>query len=329
MGKSWAGAGLLLTATITLAGCSGAGSGRTATTSTSGATTSTSSGTGDSPGRSSVAAWAGSPVAADDIPLGDGKVSTSPAVGYQDSCTTSFPGAGGARTDVPWIDSSAGSWNATTKLAVQGSHSWPNAAHSFTVDGAQRVVVTDDLPATAATGTFPISPSDPAYQYDRNPNSVQSQSITWHVPAAPVAAAAPACTPLGPIAVATNGVVIFNALDDGGRDAGAHEVQDSCAGHPNQAGMYHYHDMSPCLETSATKAAGSSTLIGYALDGYGIYLERDAKGDLPTDGDLDACHGRTSTVVWDGTATTMYHYDVTLEYPYFVGCFHGTPVSNR
>ncbi len=23
----------------------------------------------------------------------------------------------------------------------------------------------------------------------------------------------------------------------------------------------------------------------------------------------------------------MYHYDATLEYPYTVGCYHGTPVT--
>lgn len=120
---------------------------------------------------------------------------------------------------------------------------------------------------------------------------------------------------------------MFNALDDAGRDAGAHEVQDSCDGHPQGTSIYHYHDVSACLQTTASSAPGSSTLIGYALDGYGVYLERDAQGDLPTDADLDACHGRTSTVMWDGNPVDMYHYDVTLEYPYFLGCFHATPVS--
>ncbi len=273
-----------------------------------------------------MASWAGSPVTASAIPLGDGKVSTTPRVGYEDSCTTSF-GGGGAQVNGPWLDTAAGTWNAATKVSVQGSHTWAQASHSFSVTGTTRVLSTDDLPVGATTGTFPIASSDPAYQYDRNPNAVQAQSLSWHVPAVPSAAASPSCTGLGPIGVASNGVVLFNALDDGGRDAGAHEVQDSCDGHPQMAGMYHYHTLSRCLETSASDAAGSSTLIGYALDGYGIFLERDAKGNLPTDTDLDVCHGRTSTVVWDGKATVMYHYDATVEYPYLVGCFHGTPVS--
>jgi len=122
--------------------------------------------------------------------------------------------------------------------------------------------------------------------------------------------------------------VFFNALDDAGRDAGAHELQDSCDGHPQMQDVYHYHTYSPCLATAASKKARSSTLVGYALDGYGIYLERDARGNLPTDADLDVCHGRTSTVTWNGKRVVMYHYDITTEYPYTLGCYHGSPVNS-
>lgn len=38
----------------------------------------------------------------------------------------------------------------------------------------------------------------------------------------------------GVVGVMTTGVVLFNAFDAGGRDAGAWEVQNNCAGHPNQ-----------------------------------------------------------------------------------------------
>jgi hypothetical protein len=270
------------------------------------------------------------------IPLGDGKVSSSPVVGNEDSCTSNFRG-GAARSSPPWIDTSNHTWDLKAKLAVEGANTWPNATHSFVVQGSNRVLTTNDLPAPTIsggqkpgiTGNFPISSSDPAYQYDRNPNAVAAQSFSWTVPADPVPATTPSCTPLGPIGVFVNGVVMFNALDDAGRDAGAHEVQDSCAGHPQGQEVYHYHDFSACLSTAANSAPGSSSLVGYALDGYGVYVERDAQGNLPTDADLDSCHGRTSTVVWDGKSTEMYHYDVTLEYPYFVGCFHGTPVSNH
>ncbi|HEY8325208.1 MAG TPA: YHYH protein [Ktedonobacterales bacterium] len=119
------------------------------------------------------------------------------------------------------------------------------------------------------------------------------------------------------------GVTLFNALDAQGHDAASHEVQDSCGGHPEKTGNYHYHEISPCILRTAT---GSSTLVGYALDGFGIYVERDANGNLLTDADLDACHGRTSVVTWDGKQVSMYHYDATAEYPYTLGCYRGTPV---
>jgi hypothetical protein len=126
-----------------------------------------------------------------------------------------------------------------------------------------------------------------------------------------------------------DGVVLFNALDAGGRDAVAHEVQDRCNGHPQQSGTYHYHSISTCLINQGGQTPNSSTLVGYALDGYGIYIERDARGNLPTDADLDSCHGRTSTVMWDGRQLSIYHYDATVEYPYSVGCFRGTPIQSQ
>jgi hypothetical protein len=112
-----------------------------------------------------------------------------------------------------------------------------------------------------------------------------------------------------------DGVVLLNALDAEGRDASAHELFDHCDGHPMMAGVYHYHAVSPCIMTSTPESA---TLVGYALDGYGIYVELNARGNLPTDADLDACHGRTSEVLFDNKMVDMYHYDATLEYPYTV-----------
>jgi hypothetical protein len=44
-----------------------------------------------------------------------------------------------------------------------------------------------------------------------------------------------------------------------------------------------------------------------------------------TNADLDACHGTTSKVMWNGKKVRMYHYVATWEFPYTVGCFRGTP----
>ena len=259
------------------------------------------------------------------LPLGDGKVSSTPRVGYVDSCTTNFR-VGGARHAGDWLNDSAGTWNSEAKVAVTGSVDWPSAKYSDTTSGSNRIITTDDLPLKDLTGIFPISRNDPAYQFDTNPNSIHSQTIKLILPLNPTAAAKPSCVDLGFIGVMNNGVLLFNGLDDAGRDAVAHETQDGCDGHPDGRERYHYHDVASCILNRST---GSSTLVGYALDGYGIYVERDSKGNLPTNADLDMCHGRTSKVKWNGKQTTIYHYDATLEYPYTVGCFHGTPVSTH
>jgi len=314
-----------LAALVVLASCGGTSTSASTTATTGSPGSSTTGGTAGPVSGSGVTRWSGSPVSQTAIPLGDGKVSTAPEAGTVDSCTSRFR-VGGARHSGPWIDAAAGTWNATTKVHVEGSNSWPDASHAFTLSGSERTLATDDLPVGQPTGNFPISTTDPAYQYDTNPNSVSAQSFRWTVPADPTAASAPSCVGLGPIGVSTDGVVIFDALDAAGRDAGAHEIQDSCDGHPQAAGIYHYHTVSPCLP-GVSSGPGSSTLVGYALDGYGIYAERDAHGNLPTDADLDACHGRTSSVTWDGRRVVMYHYDMTTEYPYTLGCYHGTPVA--
>ena len=180
------------------------------------------------------------------------------------------------------------------------------------------------LPKWGTTGEFPISSSDDAYRYDRNPNSIYAQSVSYSLPRHPKAASSAGCLPMGAIGIAKNGVAIFNALDAGDRDAVAHEVQDSCGGHPQMNGIYHYHDIPSCLTRGEPKNRASG-LVGWALDGYPIFGPRGHGGKLLTDEDLDACHGRTSKVFYEGRWQRMYHYNATLEYPYTLGCFHGTP----
>lgn len=253
------------------------------------------------------------------LPLGDGHIGTSPRVGYVDSCTTTF-GNGGAMRDGPWIHGTT--WDSTAKIAVEGVVNWSQAAYMVRIVGSQRVITTTDLPVGFPTGTFPVAATDPASAYDCNPNTITAKSLQLTLPAAPVVASTPTCLGLGAIGILTDGVVLFNALDGEGRDASAHEIQDRCGGHPEMHGEYHYHDIPACLLATAT---GTSTLVGYASDGFGIYVERDARGNRLTNASLAACHGRTSVVSWDGQQVNKYHYVATAEYPYTLGCYSGTP----
>jgi hypothetical protein len=174
------------------------------------------------------------------------------------------------------------------------------------------------------TGSYPIAATDDAYQYDRNPNSIREQQVQIRLTASPVLAAQASCVGMGAIGIMTSGVVIFNALDAGGNDAVAHEIQDDCGGHPQQQGQYHYHGYSACLDDGGS---GHSALIGWAFDGFGMYGPRGEDGEVLTNADLDACHGHTHVIEWNGQQVEMYHYHTTYEYPYTLGCYRGTAVQ--
>ncbi len=253
-------------------------------------------------------------LAANGLPLGDGKVSSQPQVGYVFSCSRAFR-AGGARHSGDWFHGN--SWNPLEKPHVQGRVMWPNAFFVMTRQNDMLAVKSNGLPVDEPTGTFPIARDDPAYAYDTNPNPIAPQNLGFDIPLSPARAATPGCLPMGMIGFTVTGVAFYNALDDAGRDAAAHEVQDLCDGHPQAKGQYHYHSSSPCLPHAQENA-----VVGWALDGYPILGMVDAAGKQLTNADLDACHGRAEKVVVDGRSYD-YAYRLTREYPYTLGCFSG------
>jgi hypothetical protein len=258
------------------------------------------------------------------LPIGDGKISTSPTKGYVFSCQTRF-GGGGAHAKGAWIRAD-GTFDFHAKPTVRGAVAWPQR-FSVAVEGAQRVLRAANLP-NHPTGRFPVSPEDEAFRYDRNPNAIEAQDFHLELPLRPAPAAQPSCVGLGPIGVLLTGAVFFNALDARGDDAVANEIQDGCQGHPERGGAYHYHSVTTCLENDAPRKEHSA-LAGYALDGFGIYGRHGEGGALLANADLDECHGHTHAIDWDGARVALYHYHATWEYPYTVGCFRGTPAVLR
>jgi len=96
---------------------------------------------------------------------------------------------------------------------------------------------------------------------------------------------------------------------------------DQCFGHPYSQ-QYHYHAYSwKCFPNQGT--TGQSPLLGYAMDGFGIYGPRGADGKEITNAQLDECHGMTSPVLWNGKIQNIYHYVLNSEFPYAIGCFRG------
>jgi hypothetical protein len=259
------------------------------------------------------------------IPIGDGRISSQPDQGYVWSCRTRFggDGIGGAQASGAWIHPD-GTYDLTAKPTVNGQVYW-DSQFIIQLKGAVRSIIGNRLPASP-TGLFPISPSDDAYRYDRNPNVISPAHYQIDLPAIPQVAEIPSCLPLGEIGVLLNGGYFFNALDAGGRDAVAHEIQDACQGHPEITGTYHYHNVTSCLED--TNDHKHSKLIGYALDGFGIYGHRGEGGKVLINTDLDVCHGHTHFIEWDGEQVNLYHYHATWEYPYTIGCYRGTAVDS-
>jgi YHYH protein len=251
------------------------------------------------------------------LPLGDGKLSNAPKVGWIWACRVD-PHAGGAFRNGPWIKAD-GTYNFKAKTVVDGAVTWPYR-FQMALRGNQRIFTTNDLP-NHPTGRYPISETDDAFLYDRNPATIAKQTMQVALPTDPKLAAQPTCVP-GAIGILVTGAVLFNALDAPGRDAVAHESQDSCQGHPQESGVYHYHSATTCLPDKMT-GEGHSILVGYALDGFGIYGRHGEGGRLLTSANLDACHGHTHAIDWDGKQVSMYHYHATWDFPYTVGCMRG------
>lgn len=258
------------------------------------------------------------------LPVGDGHYSTSEAkVGYPYVCDqyahnliTSQGGAQGQNE--PWFNADKTTYDSTKKLHVQGSVGWHSTYTMHEADG-MRTITTNGLPAHL-TGVFPIAASDPAYAYDRNPNAIQSHTVTYALTDSP-SYGDPHCID-GEVGIMNSAVPLFSAFDAGGRDAGAWEVQDECSGHPQKDGVYHYHTLSSCIgDVSVT------SVIGYAFDGYPITGPKVGSDNILTTDDLDVCHGLTSAVNEDGTMVTTYHYVMTQDFPYSISCFRSTPIQ--
>lgn len=258
------------------------------------------------------------------LPVGDGKYDSATAkVGSIYTCSQYAQNLGhdqgGAGTRGPWFTNNNTQYDVAKKAHVSGSVTW-QAEFSNTLSGATRTIVTNDLPSHP-TGVFPIAATDAAYAYDRNPNSIKGQTLTYTLPVSPTYSATPNCMG-GQVGVMLTGVALFSGFDAGGRDAGAWEVQDSCSGHPEKEGEYHYHTLSSCIKDISAK-----TVIGYALDGFPITGPTVAPNNILTTSDLDECHGITSDYTVDGKTVNGYHYVMTQDFPYSASCFRGNAIQ--
>lgn len=140
----------------------------------------------------------------------------------------------------------------------------------------------------------------------------------WQIPLHPVPAKTPATTKdrflRGAIALAVNGIPIFNPLNNRGDDAYLFGELDEYGGHCGRADDYHYHIAPVHLQ----ETVGKDQPIAYALDGYPIYGYQEEKS--PDFAPLDKLNGHKDR-------SGNYHYHATKTYPYLNGGFYGEVVD--
>jgi hypothetical protein len=140
-------------------------------------------------------------------------------------------------------------------------------------------------------------------------------SATFLIPVVPVAADSTTSIGNTNVGVALNGVEL--AAPAPVEDILANytiAAFDDCAGHINLAVGYHYHGEAGCSQTQV-QSDGHAAMMGYALDGYGIFGMLDEDGEEPTD--LDSCRGHIDE-------TRGYHYHAAdVSENMFIGCFRG------
>lgn len=137
---------------------------------------------------------------------------------------------------------------------------------------------------------------------------------SWRLPLHPVPSQSPASIKgrflRGAIAIAANGVPIFNPQNNRGEISAQIGELDQWGGHCGRGDDYHYHAAPIHLQDKV----GKGKPIAVAMDGYPIYGLTEPDGSTPQG--LDSFNGH-----W--TKELGYHYHASTNYPYVNGGFHG------
>ncbi len=137
----------------------------------------------------------------------------------------------------------------------------------------------------------------------------------WPIPLNPVMAASPIPVDSihftrGAIAIAANGVPIFNVHTNTGVDSYVDGQLDNYGGHCGRADDYHYHIAPLHLYGTTT----NTLPIAYGLDGFAVYGSVEPNGIAMQT--LDANHGHYGS-------SGVYHYHGTATAPYMIAKMAG------
>lgn len=171
----------------------------------------------------------------------------------------------------------------------------------YNADGS--IKVTNSKASCEAAARPNVDPAYNNYCVECQPSYASGIKKTFYIPVKPVKLSTPSSI-MGMgvvVGIAFNGVN-FDPPAPTQAILGAHTLapMDDAGGHVNLAAGYHYHAATGKTKKVA-QSDGHAAMIGYAMDGYGMYENLDASGKTYID--LDASGG---------------HYDKTRGYHYHV-----------
>lgn len=160
-------------------------------------------------------------------------------------------------------------------------------------------------------------------------------SITALIPVSPQMAQSP--TPLGTVSkigMGLDGVPVF-ADAPSVLDTGHMPALDTCGGHVDPGGWYHWHATATDIDTVFEKENVDATCahvkqdqtaqFGYAFDGFALFGSREADGTLPVG--LDDCGGHVGPVA--GQEGEVYHYHASESFPNLPTCLVGVVAQDN
>lgn len=227
----------------------------------------------------------------------------------------------------------AAKWNSTVKLSYSKSSIilQPDGIPNHPRDAYYAVPKSQDVVVPDATTAMVV----------KDPTKAQTYKFT--IPSTPKFSATVTKTSLGSIGVMISGAVLYNPFEGDNKtpamannftitdsDGITASFVDKCAGHPiPMQGAYHYHGLSSCVTAKVDKVGKPSHVIGFALDGFPIYGDRDIKGRQLTAKSLDQCNGIYSPT--PEFTKGIYHYVLlgTADVRSSIACFHGVVDSSQ